>query len=76
MDMDTILMEMKENEYKGMKKLLAQYQAELNDLRSGNGIAKTMFKEERWEAEKSLEQHIELLVQSILDFEKMYSYVL
>ena len=76
MDMDSIIMEMRENELKSMKELMAQYQKEICDLRSGTGLAKTMSEKEIIYAERNLEDHIASLSESILNFESTYSYAM
>ena len=76
MDMDSMIFEMRENELKSMKELLAQYQKELCDLKAGIGSAKTMNKKDIFAAEKNLEDKIESLVENILQFEEKYSYAI
>lgn len=76
MDMDSIIMQMREDELKSMKELMAQYQKEICDLRSGTGLVKTMSKKEIMYAEKNLEDHIASLSESIMNFERTYGYAM
>ena len=75
MDMDTMIFEMRENELTSMKNLLAQYQKEICDIKSRTGIAKSMTKDQLWEAEKNLESHIESLSESIIEYQQQHNYV-
>ena len=76
MDMDTMIFEATENEYKNMQALLAKYQSDINDLKAGTGDARTMSQSEIWKAEEILEAKISKLVEEILSYEEKYCYIL
>ena len=76
MDMDTMMMESIEDEFKNMQDLLAKYQNDIFELKAGTGAAMGMSKEEIWKAEDVLEEKIVKLVDDILRYEKTYSFVL
>lgn len=76
MDMDTIMLELHENELENMKNLLAQYQKDICEIKSRTGIAQKMTKDELWEAERRLEKEIENLSENIIKYQQQHSYAM